>query len=126
MARIAGNTGVLTLAGVVRLGATNIVWNGARDLPDATGMDSGGYKQAVDGNLGATFSLTAHVDTVAGGVPYSVQTGGAVAFLLDIDGAPTRRYSGTCRISTTPVTVDVNGDVTYGIEATVEGAWIEV
>ena len=124
MARIAGNTGTLTLDGV-RLGMTNITWTPTRDTPDATGMDSGGAKQTVDGNVGANFSLSGHVDTAAGGLPLSVQTGGAVAFILDIDGVPSRRYSGSCRLTSCPVTVDVNGTVTYGIEAIVEGVWIE-
>lgn len=129
MARIAGNTGTLTLDGV-RLGLTNITWTPTRDTPDATGMDSGGYKQTVDGNAGATFSATAHWDTAAGGQVPSVQTGGLVAFVLDIDTPMTRRYSGTppvsgCRITSGPVTVDVNGTITYGIEAVVEGKWTE-
>ena len=127
MARIAGNTGMLTLAGV-RLGLTNIVWTPTRDTPDATGMDSEGYKGTVAGNAGATFSATAHVDDAAGGLPVSVQTGDdglAVAFTLDVDGVPTQRYRGFCRVTGGPVTVDVNGTVTYGIEAVVEGKWTE-
>jgi len=124
MARRAGNTGTVTLDGV-RLGLTNITWTPTRDTPDATGMDSGGAKETVDGNIGATFSATAHMDNAAGGLPVSVQTGGAVAFVLDVDGVPTQRYQGKCRVTGGPVTVDVNGTVTYGIEAVVEGAWTE-
>ena len=125
MARRPGNEGVLTLGGVVRLGVTNLNWNATRDLPDATGMDSGGYKQATDGNRGATFSCTAWGDTAAGGLPATVQTGGAIAFVLDTDTGPLRRYTGTCRISSAPATVDVNGNVGYSVEATVEGPWVE-
>ena len=125
MARIAGLTGALTLAGVPRLGVTNLNWNATRDLPDATGMDSGGYKQATDGNRGATFSLTAWVDTAAGGLPATVQTGGAIAFALTSDVGPSRSYTGTCRIAAAPMTVDVNGNVGYSVEATVEGPWVE-
>lgn len=125
MARIAGNTGTLNLPGGVRLGATNITWTSTRDTPDATGMDSGGARQYVDGNISATFSLTAHADTNALGLPATVQTGGAVAFTLQIDAVPSRSYTGTCRITSCTATVDVDGTVTYGIEATVEGAWVE-
>jgi len=129
MARISGLTGSLTLGANLRLGATNIVWTPMRDTPDATGMDSGGAKESVDGNVSATFSLTAHADTVAAGIPPSVQAGGLINFVLDIDGAVTRRYStgagGGCRMTSCPVTVDVNGTVTYGVEAVVNGVWTE-
>jgi len=125
MARLSGLTGSLTLGGAVRLGVTNLNWNPTRDLPDATGMDSGGYKQATDGNRGATFNCVAWVDTLAGGLPATVQTGGAIAYVLQSDAAPARRYAGTCRISAAPMTVDVNGNVGYSIDATVEGAWVE-
>jgi len=125
MARISGKSGILVLGANTRLGATNIAWNPIRDLPEASGMDSAGTKQYVDGMIGATFSLTAHADTVAAGIPPSVQTGGAIAFRIDIDGVPTRRYSGTCRMSACGVTIDMAGTVDYAVEATVEGAWIE-
>jgi len=126
MARKSGISGSLSVGGVNRLGVTNIKWNATRDLPDATGMDSAGAKQAVDGLIGANFSCDAHVDDGgAGGFPATVQTGGAVAFQLDLDVGPVRRYSGNCRISATPSATDVNGTVTYNIEALVEGAWVE-
>jgi len=124
MARIAGNTGSLNIGGV-RLGMTNITWTPTRDVPDATGMDSGGAKQSVDGNIGASFSGTAHADTVALGLPVSVQTGGDVAFTLQIDAVPTFSATGDCRITSAPITIDVNGTVTYSIEATVDGPWVE-
>lgn len=126
MARKSGISGSLTVGGVNRLGITNLKWTPVRETPDATGMDSGGAKQSVDGLIGASFSCDAHVDDVgAGGLPASVQTGGAVAFQLDLDAGPVRRYTGNCRMTSTPAGADVNGTVTYNIEALVEGAWVE-
>ena len=125
MARVSGISGALTLGGVARLGATNIKWNENRDTPDATGMDSGGAKQSVDGLYGATFTLDAHVDDFgAGGLPATVVTGGAITFQLDLDAGPVRRYTGDCRITAAPSETDVNGTVTYNIEALVEGTWV--
>lgn len=126
MARKSGISGSLSVGGVPRLGVTNIKWTATRDTPDATGMDSGGAKQSVDGLIGANFTCDAHVDDVgAGGLPATVQTGGAVAFQLDLDAGPVRRYAGSCRITSTPSGTDVTGTVTYNLEALVEGAWVE-
>ncbi len=124
MARKSGLNGSLTL-GVVKLGATNITWTPTRNTPDATGMDSGGAIQTVDGNIGATFSMTAHMDDAAGGLPMSVRTGGITAFTIDVDGGPTQRYTGNCRLTSCPVTVEQAGTVTYSVEAIVEGDWTE-
>ena len=79
----------------------------------------------MDGLIGASFTATAHVDDAAGGLPVTVQTGGAIAFILDLDAGPVRRYTGSCRISAAPSGVDINGTVTYGVSGTVEGTWIE-
>ena len=126
MPRIAGNSGTLVLAGVTKLGITNIKWNPTRELPDATGMDSGGYKENVDGNAGATFTGDAHWDTAAGGDAPSILVGGSIAFELTTDAVPARTYSGNCRLSAVPVDISFDGTVDYTVEGTVQGLWAEV
>ena len=105
MARQAGWSGVLTMAGVGRLGLTNLAVNPTRETPDATGMDSGGYGQSVDGIRRLTFTASYHADSAGpGGIPLSVQLAGTRAFILD---------------------TDAGGVVDGTLEAVAEGAWVE-
>ena len=127
MARKPGYRGVLVLDGVTRLGVTNFNFNATRDNPDATGMDSGGARQRVSGLYTATFSCDAHVDDGGvGGLPKDVRdSDDPINFEVQLDNGPVYQYTGTCRLSATEAGVDLEGTVTYRIEAEVEGDWTE-
>lgn len=127
MARKAGISGTLTLGGVARLGITSLNWSPTRNNSDATGMDSGGAQETVAGLYGATFSCDYHVDDAGpGGLPPDVTSSNLpIAFQLDLDSGPVRRYTGNCRYTATPATVALDGTVDGSIEAVVEGDWVE-
>ena len=129
MARWTGNVGTVTVGASV-IGATEWGFTPTNSAPDVTGMDSGGYGTHMVGLNRATLSVTGFWDGT--GKPPSIQTGTAVTFSLAASTATDNpiTLAGAAIVTSSPITVVIDGGIAISIEATVTGdsataAWTE-
>jgi hypothetical protein len=90
-------------------------------------MSDSPHTRVLPGLQGATLSFDAHFDdTGATGRPPDITTDAVMAWQLETDSVPARTFSGNCVVSQYNYDVDVNGSVTYSVEATVDDDVTEV
>ena len=125
MAQLAGYEGTVdwdsisTLKGVTRWELTI-----EDETPDATGMDSGGWREHVSGlrNWSATVEIVydkddvAHFESAVDAEAEDIVAGASADLTLDTDAAPSLSYSGTATLKRIAPTVEVDGVVKFSLE----------
>jgi len=70
MSRFAGCNGYIKFNGNTFGGVTSISFDYEGDVPEATGMDSGGRREYVRGRYRASWEASGHYETTTGEHPY--------------------------------------------------------
>ena len=124
MARIAGYSGVVTFDTHPYAGVTEWTLDIEDDMPDATGMDSAGWKEYIPGLKGwnATVALKYDDDDEAYFESGDDMNVGKEAVLILLTATGELSYTGTAIVKRVTPTVRVDGEVEFTIQLTGTGA----
>ena len=127
MAAYSGKTGTVTTAGNAILKVTRWSMNRTCDAIEVTGMTDSPHRRFVTGLQGATVSYDAvYDDTGVTGRPPDITTDAVVAWQLETDSGPARTFSGNAVVTGYTYDVDLEGNISYSVEATVDDDVTEV